>query len=239
MKQYELDQERKKFASAAVSRLAVTYWLPTFLVVFGLWNIGPFAAPIFMKLGWEGGGKAIYTAYAPFCHQMAQRSFFFFGDKIMYNIDELPITTSGTATDMLVFRQYKGDEQFGWKVAWSDRMVYMYGSIWLMALLYAILRRYRQPRPISLFLCVLLVLPMAIDAGTHFLSDLDGFTAGFRYTNEWLAVLTAHVLPSGFYAGDSLGSFNSWMRLLSSVTLAIGCVWLTFPYIDRSMQYDE
>ena len=227
--------QRKRTFTERISR----HWLAIFLVVFGLWNIVPFFAPILMKVGWEGGGKAVYTAYAPFCHQMAQRSFFFFGDKVMYNADELPVAASGTAADTLVFRRYRGDEQFGWKVAWSDRMVYMYGSIWLMALLYAVLRRSRQPRPISPILFGVLLLPMLIDGGTHALSDLGGLTEGFRYTNNWLASLTGHLLPDWFYAGDALGSFNSWMRLLSGVTFGFACVWLTFPYIDRSMQSTE
>jgi uncharacterized membrane protein len=215
------------------------HWLGMFLVVFGLWNIVPFLAPVLMKVGWESGGKAVYTAYAPFCHQMAQRSFFFFGEKIMYNADELPVAAGGTTADALIFRQYKGDPQFGWKVAWSDRMVYMYGSVWLMALLYAWRRRYRQPRPISLVAFGVLLLPMVIDGGTHALSDLGGLSGGFRYTNHWLATLTGHLLPEWFYVGDSLGSFNAWMRLLSGITFGMACVWLAFPYIDRGMQATE
>jgi uncharacterized membrane protein len=215
------------------------HWLAIFLLVFGLWNIVPFFAPVLMKVGWESGGKTIYTAYAPFCHQMAQRSFFLFGEKIMYSADELPVAVSGTSADALIFRRYQGDEQFGWKVAWSDRMVYMYGSIWLMALLYALWRRYHQPRAISPLVFGLLLLPMLIDGGTHALSDFGGLTEGFRYTNTWLATLTGPLLPEGFYVGDSLGSFNSWMRLLSGITFGFACVWLAFPYIDRSMQAAE
>lgn len=234
MHQKPVDQRRP-----SVAEMISKHWLTIFLVVFGLWNIVPFLAPVFMKVGWEGGGKAVYTAYAPFCHQMAQRSFFFFGDQVMYNANELPVAVSDTSADMLIFRRYRGDEQFGWKVAWSDRMVYMYGSIWFIALLYAILRRYRQPRPISIILFGILLLPMLLDGGTHALSDFGGLTAGFRYTNNWLATLTGNAFPSGFYVGDSLGSFNALMRLFSGVTFGIACVWLLFPYIDRSMQTTE
>jgi len=226
---------RKRSFNERISK----HWLAVFLVMFGLWNVVPFFAPVLMKVGWEGGGKAIYTGYAPFCHQMAQRSFFFFGEKTMYGADELPVAASGTNADALLFRRYQGDEQLGWKVAWSDRMVYMYGSIWLMALGYAILRRYRQPRPISLLWFGILLLPMLIDGGTHALSDFSSLTEGFRYTNDWLAALTGNRLTEDFYVGDGLGSFNAWMRLLSGVAFGFALVWLAFPYIDHSMQSIE
>jgi hypothetical protein len=44
-----------------------------------IFNALPFLAPVFMKLGLEGIGRAIYLIYWPLCHQMAQRSFFLFG----------------------------------------------------------------------------------------------------------------------------------------------------------------
>jgi hypothetical protein len=75
---------------------------------------------------------------------------------------------------------------------------------------------------------------MAIDGGTHWFSDLAGIGQGFRYTNEWLAVLTNHTLPSSFYAEDAFGSFNSLMRLLSGMTFGIAVGGLMFPYIDQA-----
>jgi hypothetical protein len=59
-------------------------------------------------------------------------------------------------------------------------------------------------------------------------------TTGFRYHNVWLAALSGHIFPAGFYNGDALGSFNSWMRLITGLLAAIGAVWLAFPLIDRS-----
>jgi hypothetical protein len=78
---------------------------------------------------------------------------------------------------------------------------------------------------------------MVMDGGTHMISDiLDGLTTGFRYHNAWLATLTNNALSESFYTGDALGSFNSWMRLLTGLLLAIGAVWFAFPYVDRHMQ---
>jgi hypothetical protein len=36
-----------------------------------------------------GGGKAVYFIYL-FCHQLPERSFFFFGEKTMYSLSEPP-----------------------------------------------------------------------------------------------------------------------------------------------------
>ena len=47
--------------------------------------------------------------------------------------------------------------------------------------------------------------------------------------------LTRSALPVAFYAGDALGSFNSWMRLISGALFALAVVWLAFPHLERMM----
>jgi hypothetical protein len=76
---------------------------------------------------------------------------------------------------------------------------------------------------------------MAIDGGTHFISDLAGMGQGFRSDNAWLAQLTGFVLPGSFYAGDALGSFNSWMRLLTGLLFGLGVIWFAFPYVEDGL----
>lgn len=212
------------------------HWLTIFLVGYGIFNALPFAAPVFMRLGWSGPANAIYTGYSLLCHQMAQRSFFLFGDRLMYAPDELPLALTGsTGTDTLLLRNFRGSETLGWKVAWSDRMVSLYGGVWLAGLVYWAVARVRTVKPLSIGVFALLLLPLAIDGSTHMLSDsLGGLTAGFRYHNDWLAALTGNRLPDAFYSGDALGSFNSMMRLLTGALAAAGVVWLAFPIIDRS-----
>ena len=36
-----------------------------------------------------------------------------------------------------------------------------------------------------------------------------------------------------FYAGDALGSFNSWARLITGLLAGLAIVWLVLPYIDQ------
>ncbi len=47
-----------------------------------------------------------------------------------------------------------------------------------------------------------MIAPMAVDGGTHWLSDFAGVGKGFRYTNGWLAALTGDLLPSSLLRGE-------------------------------------
>jgi len=204
-------------------------WLLVVSALLGLYVGLPFLAPVFMKLGWTGTGNAIYLFYATQCHQLPQRSFFLFGPRPMYSLAE--IQAAWLATDNpLVLRQFVGNPVMGWKVAWSDRMVSMYTSLFAGGLLYWPIRRWWKP--ISLWAFALLTLPMAVDGGTHFISDLAGIGNGFRDSNAWLAALTSHFFPATFYAGDALGSFNSWARLVTGILFGLGLVGLAYPYLN-------
>jgi hypothetical protein len=80
---------------------------------------------------------------------------------------------------------------------------------------------------------------LAIDGGTHFISDIvGGKGGGFRYGNLWPAALTGNAFPTTFYVGDALGSFNSWMRLFSGILFALGITWFSFPYLQRSFEHE-
>ena len=212
------------------------HWFGAFLVIYGLWVFVPFLAPFFMNLGWTGVGKAIYFFYSFFCHQLPERSFFFFGNKSMYSLAEIQSAWQNTANPMIL-RQFIGNESMGWKVAWSDRMISFYTSIWLFAALWYPFRH--RVKTLSWWGFALLLLPMVLDGSTHMISDFAGIGNGFRDTNAWLAILTDNSLPMTFYEGDALGSFNSLMRFISGVLSGMGIVWLAFPYIRQTQTYNQ
>ncbi len=64
------------------------------------------------------------------------------------------------------------------------------------------------------------------------ISDFAGIGQGFRDRNLWLAALTGNAFPAWFYSGDALGSFNSWMRLLSGLAFGLGVTGLLLPMLD-------
>lgn len=224
-----VDQSRSMVvrASRTMDQLG-RLWYAIALVLLWLWVGIPWLAPVFMRIGWNGPANLIYFLYSFQCHQLPQRSFFLFGDKVMYALEDIQRVWDGGANPLLL-RQFVGNPEMGFKVAWSDRMVSAYGSIPLAATLWGPLRR--KIKPLSLLAFTLLALPMAIDGSTHFLSDFAGLGQGFRYTNGWLANLTNHSLSASFYAGNALGSFNSWMRLITGTLFGFGLVWYAFPYL--------
>ena len=229
---------QKRSATLTANRLVLgfcQYWLLVLTLVLGVYVGLPWLAPVLMRIGWTGAGEAIYTVYSTQCHQLPQRSYFIFGPKLMYSLPEIQAGWQ-TTNNPNILRQFVGNEALGWKVAWSDRMVSMYTSLFLGGLLYGPVRR--RIRPLSLWAFILLLLPMAIDGGTHMLSDIlrgPAVGIGFRDSNAWLAALTANIFPRLFYGGDALGSFNWWMRLVSGLLLGIGVVWLMYPLMEDWM----
>lgn len=210
------------------------HWLGALLTVLLIFTGLPFLAPVFMALGWELPAKAIYTLYIPFCHQLPQRSWFLFGEKLTYTLDE--IRQVYPSTDPWDLRFFYGTPQMGWKVAWSDRMISFYTMMPVFGLVYAWLRRRHRVRPLPWKACALLLLPLAVDGGTHALNDLIyGVSGGgFRDTNAWLAWLTGYRFV-GFYAGDHFGTFNWWARLITGLLAAWGVAFTLFPWLDRWM----
>jgi uncharacterized membrane protein len=204
-----------------------------FALIFGIYVFLPFLAPLFMYIGWAGLGKAIYTVYSFLCHQLPERSYFLLGSNISYSIPEIQSAWKVTI-DPLILRQFIGNPEMGWKVAWSDRMVSMYVSTWLFGLIWWPLRK--RIKILPWWGLLLFLLPMGVDGTSHLISDLYGLGQGFRDSNAWLSQLTGGILPASFYAGDAWGSFNAWMRLGTGIFFGIGIVWFGFPFLDQAFE---
>mgnify|MGYP005839201357 CR=1 FL=1 len=207
-----------------------THWFLVFVISVGVWVWLPWLAPFLMAHGWTAIAKAIYSFYSFFCHQLPQRSYFFYGQKMSYSLTEIQAVWMDTNNPLLL-RRFIGSPQMGWKIAWSDRMIAFYGGIWLFGLLWGLLRDKMKQLPWWGFLTLL--LPMVFDGTTHLISDLAGIGQGFRDSNHWLAIWTNHAFPASFYAGEAFGSFNSWARLITGLLGSLGIVWSVFPILER------
>jgi uncharacterized membrane protein len=227
----EKGERRSAVGTGQVAIWLARHWLAVFIILWGVFVALPWLAPVMMRAGLTGPAKGVYFAYSFVCHQLPERSYFLFGPQPMYSLAQVESVWRG-GNDPLILRQFIGNAQFGYKVAWSDRMVSMYGGVWLGALAFALMRR--KLKPLSFWGYVLLIAPMVVDGTTHLVSDLSGIGNGFRYSNAWLATLTNHALPAWFYAGDALGSFNSWMRLFTGLLFGLGSVALMMPRLEQS-----
>ena len=61
----------------------------------------------------------------------------------------------------------------------------------------------------------------------------DSLALGFRATNMWLNSITGGILSSQFYAGDALGSFNWWARLITGLVAGFGFAFQVYPHLDH------
>ncbi len=135
-----------------------------------------FLAPIFMQVGWEKAAFGIYNINKVLCHQLAFRSFFLFGEQIVYPRAlakvNVPVTYEDlmghTTIDIMEARNYVGDPTHGYKVALCQRDIAMYGSFLFFGVIFAI--KNGKVRPIKWWLWILLgLIPIALDGGSQLL----------------------------------------------------------------------
>ena len=236
------------FNAEKISGWIQRHWLWFFGAVVGAWVLLPWLAPVLMWLGFPAGGEAIYRGYTVFCHQLPERSYFLFGPKAMYSFGD--INRVWQYNNILELRKFTGTPEMGYKVAWSDRMVSFYTPLFIGFVLMGFSRwknRRKTGNPqatsgwkaMPWWIFALTLLPLAIDGGSHFINDIINFGGGFRDTNAWLAVLTNNAFPATFYAGDAIGSFNWWMRLLTGLLTGFGMVFFFYPYLEEMFSPPE
>ena len=205
------------------------HWLAIILVFLFLYTGVSLTTPLLMKAGYDGVADVIYKIYSPMCHQFAFRSWFFFGDQVAYPRavagSDLTSFEAYAAQDphfedvdlfawsadlQMTARSFKGNEQMGYKTALCERDVAIYGTMFLVGLLYIGMRRWLRPAPIWLYLLLGLV-PMG----------LDGFSQMFSYP------------PFDFWpVRETLPGY----RFLTGALFGMMNVWLAFPYLEMSMR---
>ncbi len=155
----------------AVDRLAVNlarHWLFYANLALLIFSGLPFLAPILMGYGYEAPARVIYTIYSMTCHQLAYRSWFFFGAQSSYTVTQLQqyLAVNNGPLDVFFWRDFIGNVQLGYKMAYCERDVAIYSSIFFAGLVYALLRKRVKPLNWKLYL-IFAILPMAIDGGTQ------------------------------------------------------------------------
>jgi len=163
------------------------HWVAFFNLLFLLYVGLPLLAPMLMEVGAETPASIIYTIYRPACHQLPERSFFLFGPSAVYERSELPANGIADSDNIFIRRQYIGDPDHGYKVAICERDVAIYGSMFLMGLIFALMRG-RLPKLKARYL-LLFALPMAIDGGTQLI--------GLRTSSWQLRVVTGTLFGAG------------------------------------------
>lgn len=187
-----------------------TYWLSRHYLamfnIFVLLYVGiPFLAPVMMRVGAELPAKVIYKAYSVVCHQLAFRSFFLFGEQLVYPrqaaglegyktfFEATGLSEGNYDKDLIAARNYVGevssDRQVGYKVALCQRDVAIYLSILLFGLVFSITGRRLSPLPWYLWVVIALA-PIGIDGFSQLLSQPPLNLLTYRESTPFIRVLT-------------------------------------------------
>ncbi len=164
------------------------HWVALFNTAL-LMVIAPmFLAPALMHAGYDRAGRFLYALYAPTCHQLPERSFFLFGEKLSYSMDELAAAGVDPSASPLARRQFLGTPRLGYKMVVCQRDVAVYLGLVLFGALYALGPR-RWLKPLPLWGLALFLLPLAVDGLTQLF--------GVRNSSPALRVLTGLTTSAG------------------------------------------
>lgn len=156
-----------------------------------------FLAPVLMRAGIETPAAWIYKAYSVVCHQFAFRSWFLFGEQIVYpreaaGIDNLITFEQAIrlpAEDLWGARAYIGDDLVGYKIALCERDVSIYLGIFLFGLLFGIAGRKVPIIPWYLWL-LLAIIPIGLDGLSQLVSQPPFNWIPYRESSPVLRALT-------------------------------------------------
>ncbi len=197
-----------------IDRVAVfisKHWLAVANVSMFVFVVLPVLAPILMQVGLTGPANVIYTGYHLTCHELAYRTYFFFGKQPVYTIDQLSAMFGHPGSDVFYWGEFIGNSEMGYKMAWCERDAAIYTSILLAGLIYAFIRP--RLRAMDWRVYLLVILPMAI----------DGFWQLFTSPEYFMTFLPLHE--------------SDWLlRSITGVLFGVGSAWLIYPHVQQAMQ---
>lgn len=217
------------------------HWLAVFNIGVGIYVLLPMIiAPTLMAVGATGPGRFIYTVYGPMCHQMASRSFFLYGEQYAYPrelagtelnpieayMPDIPefITASADPAEWTTFllpaRQFLGNAEMGYKMALCERDIAIYGAIFVFGLLYGLLRRRIDFKPLPIWAFLLFGMgPIALDGFSQLFSQYGTAADALSFFNT--------VFP----LRESTPLFRSLTGFLFGFCLA----WMAYPRVEDGM----
>jgi len=200
-----------------------TYWLSRhYLAIFNIFIFVyfalPFLAPVLMRMGVVTPATWIYKGYSAVCHELAFRSWFLFGEQAAYPRQSAQVeglVTYGNATgmdenDLWAAREYRGNDQIGYKVALCERDVAIYGGIFLFGVTFAITKR--KLRALHWLLWIMIgLMPIGLDGLSQLISQPPLLLIGYRESTPLLRSITGFLF--GFITA-----------------------WFGYPYVEESMR---
>lgn len=211
----------------------VSFWMSdnyiwVFNAVIFVYLALPFLAPVLMKTGATAPATLIYKSYGFVCHQLAYRSWFLFGEQPYYpralaGVDgAIPfgqatgLSEGNTNTDLFAARNFIGNDQLGYKVAFCERDTAIYAALLLFGLIFALSKRRIPPLPAILWIIIGLG-PIGLDGFSQLLSQPPlGNFALF----SWLPLRESTPL----------------LRTLTGAIFGFMTGWFGYPMVEETMQ---
>jgi uncharacterized membrane protein len=200
------------------------HWLAV-LNILALLYVGlPILSPVLLHWGFERAGGLIQTIYRPpICHQLPQRSWFLFGQKLSYRLPELmnyfniaPHAKQWLDVEAVYSLVRYGNPDLGYKIALCQRDVAIYGTILVAGLVFSLLRRRWKVHPLPWWIYIAFgIVPIAMDGGYQWLT----YTLEILLPNSPLPVHETVPL----------------LRTLTGLLFGLATVWLAYPHIQDAM----
>ncbi len=217
--QRRLQTQRQKAGFAGRRRWAVQlnrsvlwlahHWLAMANLIIGLYMIGAVIPPILMRLGFTQTAQGFYIFYGISCHQYPFRSWFLFGSKFAYPLEE-----QLSVVEMNQSSHFLGNDAMGYKIALCQRDMAIYGIIFLAGLGYGIRRKKHTVSPLPIWLYFVFgIIPIMLDGGI-----------------QWLSSLVETLFPAWIvYHFETIPA----MRVLTGILFGAGMVAAAYPYMDE------
>jgi uncharacterized membrane protein len=194
------------------------HWL-LFFNLFILTYLGlPFMAPVLMNSGHPAAANVIYTIYSPLCHQLGFRSWYLFGERSAYPRDIFQQYTDINPDDLWAARAFRGNPQMGYKVAFCERDVAIYGGLLVAGLIYGLPFVRRRVGPLHWLAWLLIgIFPIALDGFSQLFSQFPYHTFALF---SWLPPRES----------------TPFLRTLTGGLFGLANAWLAYPYVEESMR---
>jgi uncharacterized membrane protein len=207
----------------------ISFWISKhYLAIFNAFLILyvgiPFLAPVFKKAGWNGPAEMIYKIYSPLCHQWAFRSFFMFGEQPYYphaaanmpgvlSFEQVSGISDTSDPSRIQARQFQGNPVLGYKVAFCERDVAIWGAMALFGLIFAVTRR-KLPKLHWILWILVGMGPIGVDGFSQLLSQIPN-------------TFIQSILP--------YRESTPFLRVVTGFLFGITTAWFMFPMIEESM----
>ncbi|MCP5098811.1 MAG: DUF2085 domain-containing protein, partial [Chloroflexi bacterium] len=137
------------------------------------------------------------------------------------------VTPNNWAQFFVAAQRFLGNEQMGYKTALCERDMSIYGFVLIAGLLYAVLRKRFNIKPLSLWLFILIGMgPIG----------LDGFSQLFGYYFTPLDGSVATGLRASLQTFAPLRESTPFLRSFTGAIFGFMLAWLAYPHLDAGMR---